>query len=57
MSILKTTRTKALEIAFLEEGPATGWLPRGRVRGRDLLLGDLFPFVDSLGHKAIFSVK
>jgi pimeloyl-ACP methyl ester carboxylesterase len=25
MSILKTTRTKALEIAFLEDGPATGW--------------------------------
>jgi pimeloyl-ACP methyl ester carboxylesterase len=25
MPTLKTIRTKALEIAFLEEGPATGW--------------------------------
>ena len=25
MSTLKTTRTKVLEIAFLEDGPATGW--------------------------------
>ena len=25
MSTLKTTRTQVLEIAFLEDGPATGW--------------------------------